>query len=81
MRSVVLFIYRPRLLLYFAGSGVNKVQVVSSVFSVRLFCPGKTFMYVWLYVFPGTRACLCRCDGFVVVHDLNWWYVCHVYVE
>ena len=29
---------RSRFLLYSAGSGVNKVQVVLSGFSVRLFC-------------------------------------------
>ena len=34
----VLFIFRSRLLLYSAGSGVNIVQVVLSGFSVRLFC-------------------------------------------
>ena len=34
--SVVYF--RSRLLLYYAGSGVNRVQVVLSGFSVRLFC-------------------------------------------
>ena len=38
MRSVVLFIFRYRLLLYSAGSGVNRVQVVMSGVSVRLFC-------------------------------------------
>ena len=38
MRSAVLFIFRSRLLLYSAGSGVNIVQVVLSGFSVRLFC-------------------------------------------
>ena len=38
MRSAVLFIFRSRLLLYSAGSGVNRVQVVLSGFSVRLFC-------------------------------------------
>ena len=38
MRSTVLFIFRYRLLLYSAGSGVNRVQVVLSGFSVRLFC-------------------------------------------
>ena len=36
--SAVLFILRSRLLLYSAGSGVNRVQVVLSGFSVRLFC-------------------------------------------
>ena len=38
MRSAVLFIFRSRLLLYSAGSGMNRVQVVLSGFSVRLFC-------------------------------------------
>ena len=38
MRSAVLFISRSRLLIYSAGSGLNRVQVVLSGFSVRLFC-------------------------------------------
>ena len=38
MRSAVLVNFRSRLLLYSAGSGVNRVQVVLSGFSVRLFC-------------------------------------------
>ena len=38
MGSAVLSIFRSRLLLYSAGSGVNRVQVVLSVFSVILFC-------------------------------------------
>ena len=38
MGSVVLFILRSRLLLYSAGSGLNRVQVVLSRFSVRLLC-------------------------------------------
>ena len=38
MGSAVLFILRSRLLLYYAGSGVNRVQVVSSGFSMGLFC-------------------------------------------
>ena len=38
MGSAVLFILRSRLLLYSAGSGVNRVQVVLSGFNVRLFC-------------------------------------------
>ena len=41
MRSAVLFIIRSRLLLYSARSGVNRVQVVLSGFSVRLFCFGQ----------------------------------------
>ena len=38
MGSAVLFILRSRLLLYSAWSGENRVQVVLSGFSVRLFC-------------------------------------------
>ena len=38
MGSAVLFISRSVLLLYSVGSGVNRVQVVLSGFSVRLFC-------------------------------------------
>ena len=38
MGSALLFIVRSRLLIYFAGSGVNRVQVVLSGFSKRLFC-------------------------------------------
>ena len=38
MRSAVLFMFRSRLLLYSARSGVNRVQVVLSGFSVRFFC-------------------------------------------
>ena len=45
MRSAVLFIFRSNLLSYSAGSGVNRVQVILSGFSVRLlFCPGTNFM-------------------------------------
>ena len=46
MRSAVLFNFWSRLLLYSAGSGVNRVQVVLSGFSVRLLCgcPGKDYM-------------------------------------
>ena len=44
MGSAVLFIVRSRLLLYSAGSGVNRVQVGLSGFSVRLFCPCNNFM-------------------------------------
>ena len=48
MRSAVLFIFRSRLFLYSTGSGVNRVQVVLSGFSVRLFCfvQAKNVMYV-----------------------------------
>ena len=43
MGSALLFIVRSRLLVYSARSGVNRVQVVLSGFSKRLFCPGKNF--------------------------------------
>ena len=38
MGSAVLFLLRSRLLLYSSGSVMNRVQVVLSGFSVRLFC-------------------------------------------
>ena len=38
MGSAFLCILRSRLLVYYAGSGVNSVQVVLSGFSMRLFC-------------------------------------------
>ena len=38
MGSALLFIVRSRLLIYSAGSGVNRVQAVLSGFSKRLFC-------------------------------------------
>ena len=65
MGSALLFIVRSRLLVYPAGSGVNRVQVVLSGISKRLFlfCPGKNFIYVWLYVFLGVLAStLCKYD-------------------
>ena len=37
MGNVLLFIVRSRLLVYSSGSGVNRVQVVLSGFSKRLF--------------------------------------------
>ena len=43
--SALLCIFRSRLLIYSAGSGVNRVQVDLSGFSMRLFCfvQAKTF--------------------------------------
>ena len=49
MDSVLLFIVRSRLLVYSAGSGVNRVQVVLSGYSKRLFCSGKK-LYVGMVV-------------------------------
>ena len=49
------FIFRSRLLLYSAGYGVNRVEVVLSRFSVRLFClvQATTLCIYWLH------SCLC----------------------
>ena len=61
MGSALLFIVRSRLLVYSVRSGVNRVQVILFGFSKSffLFCPGKNFMWVWLYVFLGcTRTCV-----------------------
>ena len=77
MDSAVLFILRSRWLLFSAGSGVNRVQVVLSWFCVRLLCfvqAKKLDVGCW-YVFLGCiRVCVCRCDGDVigVCYDLNW---------
>ena len=45
---------------------MNRVQVILSGFSVRLFCFVKTILllHVWLYGFLGcTHACVCRCNS------------------
>ena len=54
MGSAVLFILRSGLLLYSAGSGVNRVQVVLSGFNVRLFC-----------FVQATTLCRCGCMYFL----------------
>ena len=47
MGSVLLCIFRSGLIVYSTGSGVNRVQVVLSRFSMRcLFCPGKNFLFL-----------------------------------
>ena len=53
MGSALLFIVRSRLLVYSAGSGVNRVQVVLSGFSKRLFCfvQAKTLCRYYLAAF------------------------------
>ena len=50
MGSAVLFILRSRLLLYSTGSGVNRVQVVLSRFSVRLLYFFQANIYVGMVV-------------------------------
>ena len=71
MGSALLFIGRSRLLVYSAGSGVNKGCFV--------LCWQKLYVGM-VYVFLGcTRTCVCGCDCDVVCvgHDLNrctgWW--------
>ena len=70
MGSALLCIFWSRLLVYSAGSGVNRVQVVLSGFSMRLFCfvQAKTLcMYGCMYF---TRACVCDGDIIYEGHDL-----------
>ena len=61
MGSALLFIVLSRLLVYSAGSGVNRVQVALSGFSKRLFCfvQAKTLCRYGLYVFPWLHSYLC----------------------
>ena len=61
MGSALLFIVRSRLLVYSAGSGVNRVQVVLSGFSKRLFCfvqPKSLCRYGCMY-FSAAPAPVC----------------------
>ena len=51
MGNAVLFILRSRLLLYSAGSAMNRVQVFFSGFSGRLLCFAQAKFYVGMVVF------------------------------
>ena len=54
MGSALLCIFRSILLVYSAGSGVNRVQVVLSGFSMRLFCfvqANTLCRYGYIYLF------------------------------
>ena len=60
MGSAVLYILRSRLLLYSAGSGVNRLQVVLSGFSVRVFVLSMQKLYVGMGVcISWLHSCLC----------------------
>ena len=60
MGSAVSFIFRSRLLLYSAGSGLNRVQVVLSGFSVRFFfVQAKTLCRYGCMYFFWLHSCLC----------------------
>ena len=50
MGGAVLFILRYILLVYFTWSGVNRVQVILSGFSVRLLLLGQPKLYVCMVV-------------------------------
>ena len=61
MGSALLCIFRSKLLVYSAGSGVNRVQVVLSGFSMRLFCfvQAKTFCRYGCIYFLAALVLLC----------------------
>ena len=59
MGSAVLYILRSRLLLYSTGSGVIRVQVLLSGFSVILFCPGKTLCRYGCMYFLAALVLVC----------------------
>ena len=76
MGSALLCIFWSRFLVYSAGSGVNRVQVVLSGFSMRWFALSRQKLSVGMVVYIywlRTRACVCGCDGDVIFvgHDLN----------
>ena len=61
MGSALLCIFRSRLLVYSAGSGVNRVQVVLSGFTMRLFCcvQAKTFCRYGCLYFLAALVLVC----------------------
>ena len=61
MGSALLCIFRSRLLVYFAESGVNRVQVVLSRFSMRLvgFVQTKTFCRYGCIYFLAALVLVC----------------------
>ena len=61
MGSALLGILRSRLLVYYAGSGANRVQVVLSGFSMRLFCfvQAKTLCRYGCIYFLATLMLVC----------------------
>ena len=61
MGSALLFIVRSRLLIYSAGSGVNRVHVVLSGFSKRLFVLSRQKLYV------GMVACISWLHSYLCV--------------
>ena len=68
MRCAVLFIFRSRLFLNSAGSGVHIVQIVLSGFSVRLLCfvQAKTLCRYGCMCVLTAFVLVCTCDGDVI---------------
>ena len=68
MGSALFFIVRSRLLVYSAGSGVNKVQVVVSGFSVDYCVLSRQQLYIGMVVciLSCIPTCVCGCDSDVV---------------
>ena len=71
MGSALLFIVRSRLLVYSAGSGATRVQVVLSGFSRRLFCFVQAKTLCGYGCLGYTRTCVSGCDVVCMGHDLN----------
>ena len=69
MGSALLCIFRSRLLVYSAGSDVNRVQIVLSGFSMRLYVLSRQKLYVGMVV---CISCGCEGDDICVGHDMNW---------
>ena len=63
MGSEMLFIFRSRFLVYSAASGVDIVQVVLSVFSMRLFC----FVLSRQKLYVGMVVCIYWLDSYLCV--------------
>ena len=60
MGSALLCIFRSRLLLYSAGSGVNRVHAVLTGFSMNCFVLSRQKLYVGMVVcISGLHSCLC----------------------
>ena len=65
MGSALLFIVGSRLLVYSAGSGVNRVQVVLSGFGKRLFC------FVQAKTISGSYLSLKNCVHISIFHEVR----------
>ena len=73
MGSALLCILRSTLLVYFAASGVNRVQVVLSEYRMRLFCVVQTkTLCTYGCIYTYVRVCVwVNGDVICVGHNLN----------